>query len=72
MTYFNYHFRLNSAFYSETCELKVDFESNRTQSNQFDFVTANRTELFRIFKLLNCFDPVRSNRTELITKKSKK
>ncbi len=29
--------------YSETCELKADFEPNRTQSNQFDFVTPNRT-----------------------------
>jgi hypothetical protein len=31
--------------YSGTYELKTNFESNRTQSSQFDFVTANRTEL---------------------------
>jgi hypothetical protein len=55
--------------YSETRELKVDFESNRTQSNQFDFVTASRTKLFRIFKLLYCFflkSSIRFNRTEPI------
>jgi len=59
--------------YSETCELKVDFESNRTQSNQLDFVKASLTKLFRIFKLLYCLflkSSIRFDRTECIISSS--